>query len=141
MSDKVTFQTQDGGYAPSEVDAFVELILENYEELLAHYQTQSDELEKINAKLAATDKKLKEAKTHEVKAPVGPAPVEPDHNAQALEMLNETSKVVAASKAQARAKITALIDQASLHAYRLEDAAKNMKAELEKMYAALDEQL
>jgi len=148
MTDKITFQTQDVGYAPQEVDAFVDLILENYEELLAHYQSQQDQLEKISKALAKTTKELKEQEAQAKAQPQPqpqpepqPVPDEPDYNAQALELLSETSKVVAQTRAQARTKITTLIDQAALHAYRLEDAAKSMKDELDKMYATLDEQL
>jgi len=136
MAEKITFQTQDGGYAPQEVDAFVDLILENYEELLAHYQTQQTELEKLTTELSAVNEQMQAAKD----ASATPTDA-PDYNAEALELLNETSKVIAQVRSQARAKITALIDQSALHAYRLEDSAKNMRAELDKMYATLDEQL
>lgn len=132
MAEKITFQTQEDGYAPAEVDAFVDLILENYEELLAHFQTLQTEHEATTSQLAKVSEKVAEQ---------AQTPPSPDVHAEAVEMLAETSKVVSASRAQARAKITALIDQAALHAYRLEDSAKNMKDELDKMYAALDEQL
>ena len=134
MAEKIAFQIQPEGYAPLEVDAFVDLLLENYEELLAHYQSQQAELEEISAQLA------KKADATPVQ-PVEPAPSAKDQSEEAVELLQETAKVVSETKKQTRAKITALIDQAALHAYRLDDAAKNMKEELDKMYTILEDQL
>ncbi|MCL2491973.1 MAG: DivIVA domain-containing protein [Coriobacteriia bacterium] len=132
MTEKIAFQIQSEGYSPLEVDAFVNLLIENYEELLTHYQTQQAELTQVTGELAQINKELDEYRE---------APSAAEHNAEALELLNEATKVVAETKKQARTKITALIDQASLHAYRLEDTTKSMKDELDKMYSVLEDQL
>ncbi|MCL2818119.1 MAG: DivIVA domain-containing protein [Actinomycetia bacterium] len=124
--EKIAFQTQGEGYAPQEVDAFVSLILENYEELLTHYQELESEIEPLKTKLGQLNE---------------PQPSAPDYSAEALELLSEATKVSTQARKQTKARITALIDQAALHVYRLEESSATMKEELDKMYAALNEQL
>jgi cell division septum initiation protein DivIVA len=124
MTDSIAFQVEQNGYAIGEVDTYVQLLLDNYNELLSHYEARTAEIETLNTKVAELDAR--------------PAIV--DHNEEVLELLNETAKVVTAAKASAKTQITALIDQASLHAMRLEKAVDALNDELAKMRTTADNQ-
>lgn len=125
MSEKVVFQQEPNGYSPIQVDAYFELLLGNYEELLAHYQQQQAELEQLKQELAQKDA----------------TPSTPDYAEEALELLTETTQVITNARSQARNKITAFVDQVSLHTRRLDDALQVMKDEIDRMYGFVDKQL
>jgi cell division septum initiation protein DivIVA len=123
MSDKVEFQIQPEGYSPLEVDTYVALLLDNYEELLGHYLAGQEEVDRLTAQLNEKNNVFSK-----------------EYHEEALELLNETTKVVTRSRKKARSKITAMIDQTSLHARRMEDSLQVMKDELDKMYVSVDNQ-
>jgi len=136
MAEKITFQREVDGYSIHEVDAYVELLLKSYEELLAHYQEQETNLESLEQEIA---NKGESSGLPDLGKDPSYSPA--DYSQEALELLHETTKIVSHARAQARVRITALVDQASLHTRRLEDALQVMKDELDKMYAFIDEQL
>jgi len=126
MTEKIAFNLEPNGYSPAEVNAYIGLLLENYEELLGHYETRVMEIE-------ALTKELDELKST--------PPVSSEPHAEALELLSEATKVATQTRVQAKTRITALVDQTAIHAHRLEDALKIMKDDLDKMYSVLDDNL
>jgi cell division septum initiation protein DivIVA len=128
MAEKVVFQQEVSGYSTAQVDAYVELLLDSYEELLSYYQHQQAEIQHLSGELEVTKNQLL---THPQK----------DYTAEALELLNETTQVIINARVQTRNKITTLVDQFALHAHRLEESMMDMKGEVDKMYVFVDEQL
>lgn len=141
MGERIAFNLESNGYAPAEVNAYVELLLENYEELLGHYETRVAEIQALSKEVECLKLIASQASAPPPPPPVSTPKIMPDYNLEALELLNETTTVVAQARAKAKTQITAMVDQTAIHIHRLEGALETMKGDLEKMHAVIGERL